>query len=244
VAFSVAQYEAVISRLDAGTQTLGAKIPDVAAAANAVLADWFVPGPVKEAVKWLAEKIVEIAEWVWNKIVELLKGAAAPVYMFEYAWAWQDIRGTATGVASELTPAVVGISQDWQGAAADAYAKAVAPQTAAAAQIGSIAGQTATSLTLCATGALTFYVALGIIVAEFIAQLVAAVVAIGSIVFSWAGLAMVAEDCGVNAGMIWAAVGTLAALLGTQASQMAALHGQAVDHSAFPGGHWPQATTG
>jgi hypothetical protein len=241
MAFSIAQYQAVTDKLSSGNQTIAAKIPQVRSAANSVLGAWYVPGAVKEAVTWLVDEIVQIAEWLWNKIGELLQGVVAPIYMFEYAFGWQDIKGTATTVAGELTPQVVGADQDWQGAAATAYSKVIQPQNAAAAEIGTIANQTATALAICATGALAFYVALAVIVVEFIWQMVAAIIALGTVVFSWAGLALVVEACSVNAAMVWAVIATLTALLGTQASQMATLHGQAVDNSSFPGGHWPKA---
>lgn len=244
MAFSVAQYEAVTHKLASGTEQIGQKIPALAAAANHLLSTWYIPGFVKDAVKWLVEKIISLAEGICGKLVELMKGAAAPVYLFRYAWDWQDIKGAATGVASELTPQAAGIDPDWKGATADGYVKAIQPQAAAATQVGSIANQAAVSLTLCASAGLAFYVALLAITIEFLAELIAAIAAVGSMIFSWAGLAMVAEDCGATAGMIWAAVALLSACLTAQASQMAALHGQAVDKTSFPGGHWPQAVLG
>lgn len=240
MAFSTAQYEAVVNKLSSGTQTIEAKIPDVISAANSTISKWYVPGVVKDAIKWLAEKTVQLAEWIWNKIVELLKGAVAPIYMYKDAWEWEDIKGTATKVAGELTPAVVG-TKDWQGSTATAYTAAIQPQNAAAGQIGKVADATAISLGICATAGLAFYVALGVIVVKFIAAMVAAIIAFGTAVFSWAGAAIVVEEAGVNTGMIIAAVTTLTALLAAQASQMVALHGQAQDNTFFPGGHWPKA---
>jgi hypothetical protein len=241
MAFSIAQYQAVTDRVSSGAQTISAKIPEVSAAAGRVLGEWYVPGPVKDAVKWLADKIIQIAEWIWDKITELLKGVAAPVYMFEYSWDWQSIRGTASDVAGELTPQVVGVTKDWQGSAATAYTGALQPQAGAAAQIASIANQTANCLTTCAAAGCAFYVALGVIVVKFIISMTLAIGALGSVVFSWAGLVLIVQEAGVNTGLIITAVAALTALLGAQASQMGAMHGQAVDGAAFPGGHWPQA---
>ncbi|MER7755119.1 LapA family protein [Kitasatospora sp. NPDC097643] len=58
-------------------------------------------------------------------------------------------------------------------------------------------------------------------------------------VFSWAGFLIIIEEAGVNTTVIVAAVSALLVLHGTQAKEMAALHGNAVDSSQFPGGHWP-----
>lgn len=238
---SAAQYEAAASKLRSGVNQVPGKLNDFASATNSTLNKWYIPGFVKDAVKWLAEKLIHLAEDVWHKIVELMKGIAAPGYMIDYAWKWESVKGTASGVSSELSPEVVDVSQDWKGQAATAYANAISPQSTAAAQIGTIADKTATSLTVCAAAGIAFYVALGIIIFQLIASLVAAIIAVGSIIFSWAGLAMVVGDAGISTGLIIAAVTTLTACLATQASQMASLHGNAVDQTSFPGGNWPKA---
>jgi uncharacterized protein YukE len=240
MAFSIAQYQAVTDKVSSGAQTFGTKIGDVTNATNGVLNNWWIPGFVKDAVKWLVQKIVDIAESMWGKILDLLKGVAAPVYMFEDAYGWSGVRGNASTVAGELTLPVVGITQEWTGAAATAYTGIVPPQASAASEVATISTQTATALTACAVAGMAFYIALGVIVFQAIVVLGAAIIALGSLVFSWAGIAMALGEITVSSGMIIAAVTTLTALLGTQASQMATLHGAAVDDTSFPGGHWPQ----
>lgn len=239
---SASQYEAAASKLRSGVNQVPGKLNDFASATNSTLNKWYIPGFVKDAVKWLAEKLIHLAEAVWNKIVELMKGIAAPGYMIDYAWKWESIKGTASGVASELSPEVVDISQDWKGQAATAYAEAIAPQSDAASQIGTIADKTSTSLAVCAAAGIAFYIALGIIIFQLLAALVAAIIAEGTIVFSAVGLGVVVLNAGITTGLIIAAVTTLGACLATQASQMASLHGSAVDQTKFPGGNWPKAT--
>lgn len=241
-AFSPAQYQAVVDKLSSGINTVSQqKLPELTSVTNDMLGKWYIPGFVKDAVKWLVEQIIHITETVLNKIVELLKGAAAPVYLFEYSWKWGDIKGAATSVAAELTPETV-TPEGWKGDAAKAYSDAVDPQSKAAAQIGTVSTATITSLTVCAAAGLAFYIALGIVIFQFITSLVAAIAAIGSLVFSWAGVGIVLGEVTVSSGAIIAAVTALVALLGAQASQMGVLHGQAEDSSAFPGGRWPVAT--
>jgi uncharacterized protein YukE len=132
-----------------------------------MLGTWYIPPPVKDAVKWLVEKIIHIAESVIHTIEQLLEGVAMPFYLFDYSWNWEDIKGTATGVASEITPEHVTV-KGWEGQAAAAYSSAIQPQSQAAAQLGAIASSTATSLLACAAAGLAFYVALGIIVFQLI----------------------------------------------------------------------------
>lgn len=99
-------------------------------------------------------------------------------------------------------------------------------------------------LGICAAAGLAFYLVIGIILVKFIVAMVGVIAAIGSVAFSWAGVALAVEEAGVNTGLIIAAVTTLTAVLGAQAQQLVTLHGEAVDNSAFPGGHWPDPTAG
>jgi hypothetical protein len=241
--FDEQRYREAVQKIESGLTDLDGKIQQIPGAANSAVGNALMPDFVRDAVIWLAKKIVDILSSVVSKIVELLKGAVAPIYMFKYAWDWQDVRGVATGVVGNLRPEALSVNRHWKGPANDAYAKAIKPQSDASAKVGTIAERAATSLTVCAAAGLAFYVAIGVIVVKFIVAAVAAIAALGSVVFSWAGLALIVEEAGVNTGMIIAAVAALTALLGAQASQMAVLHGESIDNSVFPGGQWPKSTS-
>jgi hypothetical protein len=244
MAFNEAQFEAVTNKIKGGMDTLSGKMNEIRPAASAGLDHWYIPDFVKDAVMWLVDKVVTIAKWVWDKFVELMEGIAAPVLFFKYAFDWQDVRGIATGVTGQLKPEAMTASQQWTGSAATAYGKVIKPQGDAAAKIGTISDKISVALGICAAAGLAFYIALGIIIAQFVIQMIAVIVALGSIAFSWAGVAIAVEDTTVTAAMITGAVTTLLIALGAQAQQMAALHGETVDNSVFPGGHWPDPTTG
>lgn len=244
MSFSQAQYEAAVNKVVDGGNELGVKIQQIPPAANAAMNHWYIPGFIKDAIRWLAEKMVEMATWILDKIVELLKGAIAPIRMFVDSFEWQDIRGLASGVSGRLKDTALQVDDVWKGSARDAYVRAIPPQSMAADRIAKIAEKVHTSLTVCAVAGLAFYVALGVIVVKFIAATVTAIAAFGSAVFSWAGALLIVEEAGVNSGLIIAAVTTLTALLGAQATQMGVLHGEAIDASLFPGGRWPDPATG
>ncbi|OLR91429.1 hypothetical protein [Actinokineospora bangkokensis] len=244
MSFSEAQFTEAVNKINQGLDSLSVKIGEVPQAANAAMNHWYIPDFVKDAIKWCAEKICELANWIWDKIKEVMKGVAAPVLFFKYAFDWQDIRGVANGVTGQLKPEAMPAVNSWTGSAATAYKAVIKPQGDAAGKIATISDKTATALTVCAAAGLAFYVAIGVILVKFIAAMVAAIAAFGSAVFSWAGAAIVVEEAGVNSGLIWAAIAALTAALGAQASQMVALHGEAVDASFFPGGKWPDPTTG
>jgi hypothetical protein len=243
MAFSEVQFQAVQDKINGGLRDLSGKIDQLRPAAEAGLDHWYIPGFVKDAVRWLVDKAVSLAKTIWNKIVEVMKGIAAPVYFFKYAFDWQDVRGLATGVAGQLTPEAMTAGTQWKGSAADAYGKIIKPQGVAANKIGTIADKTSLALDICAAAGLAFYVMIGIIVVKFVIAMVGVIAALGSVAFSVAGVALAVEEAGVNTGLIITAVSLLAAALGVQAQQMSVLHGEAVDNSTFPGGTWPDPTT-
>lgn len=242
--FSAAQFQATIDKLNGGMDELSHKIEQVPPAANAAMDNWYVPGYLKDTIKWLAEKITELATWIWNKIKEVMTGIATPAYFFEYAFDWQDIRGIANGVTGQLKPEAMIATRSWTSPAGMTYSKIILPQGNAANKIAIISTVTAGALQLCAAAGLAFYVTIAIILVKFITAMATAIAAFGSGVFSPAGAALVIEEASVNSTLIWSAIASLTALLGSQAEKMIDLHGEAIDNSTFPGGHWPDPTTG
>lgn len=244
--FNPAQYEAVINKIKSAISSIEQKLPELAAKANQVLGSWymdFVPASVKNALKWAVNELIHIGETVLHDAEQALKGVAMPIYLFEYAYKLQDIDGIATGINGSLSVANV-TPKGWSGKAATAYSAVISPQAYAANQIGTISNNASFSLEACAAAGLAFYLSVGVIVVLFLATLISSIAIIGTGVFSAPGLAMLVGDCSVTQGMFIAAAATLTGLLGTQLSQMVALHGQAVNGSYFPNGRWPVATTG
>ncbi len=244
MAFSEAQFQAVVNEMNSGLRYFSDKIEQIRPIAERAMDHWYIPDLVADAVLWLADKVISLFEWIRDKIVELLKGVAAPVCFFRYAYDWEDIRGLASGVSSEANSSALRVSSHWKGAAADAYSKIIPLQGNAAARIGTISDKTAMALKICAAAGLAFYVALGIILVTFIATAIGVIAEIVSVVLSWLGVALAVEDIAVTTGMLLAAGTTLIAVLGAQKQEMVTLHGEALDISAFPGGHWPDPTTG
>ncbi|EME97471.1 hypothetical protein J7W19_13445 [Streptomyces mobaraensis NBRC 13819 = DSM 40847] len=243
MAFNAAQYTATIDKLNSGLTNLTTKLNQVGPKAESTANKWYVPEVIGKALIWCANKLIELGKWILNKIGELLKGAAVPVTAFKDAYTWQhDVRGHATDVAGNVAADALRAPKQWKGDGATAYTAAVKLQPTAATQIATSADKIATALTLCAVAGLAFYVALGVILVKFIAAIIAAIAALGSVVFSAAGAAIIVEEAGVNTALIITAVTTLVAALGAQAQQMTAVEGEAKDNRAFPGGQWPVAT--
>jgi hypothetical protein len=241
--FSQAQYQALTDKIDSGLADLSAMINEVRPLAEATTLHWYIPGFVRDLFMDMVDEFVNAAVAVWHTIADLAKGAAAPILFVVDAYEWQDVRGLASGVASELTPNVLPSTRHWTGTAQQAYVDAVAPQSAAAARVGVISADTADALVACAITGLAFYAAIGTILAQYIATMAEAIAAFSSGAFSWVGIGLAVGDTSITAGLINAAVGSLVTSLGLQAQQMVSLHGQTADASTFPGGTWPEAGT-
>jgi len=241
--FSPAMFDATIEELTSGMTDLSGHLQRVGPTVNATVSNIFIPDFVADGLIWCAEKLIEIGTAVLEKIKELLLGAAAPVAFFFRAHDWRtQIGGPASGVAGSIGPNALRAPLVWTGEAATSYTRAVAGQAPAATSVESLSSTVSTALTTCAVAGLAFYVAIGLILVKLIVATIAAIVALGSVVFSWAGVALIVEEAGVNTAMIVAAVAALVALLGAQASALITVEGAAVSATAFPGGHWPVGT--
>lgn len=194
MAFSQAQFQAAVDKINAGMGDLSEKMEQIMPAAQAGVDHWYIPDFIVDAVKWCADKLIEISKMVWDKIAELLKGVAAPVLFFVDAFEWEDVRGLANGVAGELTPQSLTAGRCWKGVAADAYSKTIQPQNAAVSNIAALADSVALALGVCAAVGLAFYVTLGIILAQYIITLVGGIAALGTGIFSLAGLGLIIGD--------------------------------------------------
>ena len=145
--FSQAQYEAVIREIEAGLTTFQGQLSQVIPAANSATSHWYVPPPVAQGFQWIAEKTVEVGTAILDWFIDLLKGAAAPIFMFIDSWQWMDIKGRANGISTDLsTQNLVIDDSDWSGKARDAYLAAAGAQSTAAARVGSIAGNSSLNL--------------------------------------------------------------------------------------------------
>ena len=239
--FSQAQHDAATNKVKSGIQQIAVKNQLVMPAASKATSHWYLPDGVKKAIMWAAKKLTEISEWTMKKLGELLEGMAAPGLFYRVGWDWENVKGKASGIQGSVNPDALKSSR-WEGMAKDDYLKAIKLQAPAAGRIKDIANSTANSLFLCATAGMMFYASLAFIAFKSIGVLEIATVALLSGVFSWAGLLAALSDAGVNAGLIWGAVTLLTACLLAQTHQMGALHGETVDNTTFPQGHWPKAT--
>ena len=242
MSFSRAEFEAAVDKINQGMDDMSAKMEQIPQVANSTIDHWYIPSFVAEGIIWLAEKMMELAQKIWDKLVEVLKGVAAPVTFFFNAQDLDGAAASAQGVAANFADGQLVSRMEWSGAAALAYKDEVATQRNAATELGVIADQMAKSLVWAAVAGLLFYVGLGVIVVKFVIAMVAAIAALGSVVFSWAGAALIAEEAGVNIAAIAGLVSTLLLLLGDQVKEMLALQAAATTDK-FPHGAWPKAST-
>lgn len=241
--FSEARYRAVVEALRVGMEDLSGRLTGVTAAAHAAAAAPSVPPPLAAAMVTAGDRIVEAITAVLDTILDVLQGVGAPVLLFFDGLDWLEIKRAATQVQGVLRVDQLPVADRWKGHAADRYAVAVRGQSDAAGRIGAIADRTATALLVCASAGLAFYAAIGFIVVKLIVAAVAAIVAFGSVVFSWSGALYVLAEASLSTAAITGLTVALAALIGSQVLQLGALIGELSDNGVFHEGHWPSATT-
>jgi hypothetical protein len=242
--FSLAQFQSVIDKIRSGLVDLNSRIHDFQAKANQALSRTDIPQNIRDGIKWVVEEVLAIVTAVVKKIIEVLEAFVAPVFFYTSSYSWETVRGMASSVVGNLQPGALRVNRYWTGDANDAYNQAVKPQSDATARIATICDKISGSLTSCAMAGLVFYAAIAAIVVKLIVHVAAGIALLGSAILSWAGLMGLPIGTGISATELAAAVTALTMFLGYQVSQLSAIHGEAVDTSAFPGGHWPDSTKG
>lgn len=223
MSFNQAQYQAVIDEINAGLVTLAEKIGQIGPAATAAGSGWWIPQPAADALLWCADQIARLASEILETLKDIVQGALAPIFFAIKAYNWHDtITGPTSEVAANIAPNTLRACYTWQGEAATAYSRAVSSQTIAASKIQSVGANVASTLTIVAGAGLAFYIAIGILLAKVIAQVVAAIV--------------------VDGTMIAAAVIAIGAFLTAQVTALVGLKGQVESNEAFPSGQWPVGT--
>jgi hypothetical protein len=243
MSFSVADFQSAVDKINDGMDDISAKMDELPQKANNAIDHWYIPDFIADAVVWMVEKMQELAQKIWDKLVEFLKGVVAPIYFWDHRSQLQNVVDRSNDVVARLGDAELAGSAQWEGLGADAYRRQIGPQRAAAGELSAQAEGFRGSLLGLAIGGLAFYVGVGVIVVKFVVALVACLVALGSVVFSWAGLAIVCEEAGVNTAALAALAVGLGALLEEQVRQMAAMQ-DSLSSDTFPGGVWPQGHNG
>lgn len=241
MSFSIAEFQTAIDKINDGMDDISAKMVEIPQVANATIDHWYIPGFVADGIIWLAEKMLELAQKIWDKLLEVLKGVSAPFYFFVYSQDLDGASATAQSVVSNLSDGQLVSESDWSGQAASAYRTEVPIQRDATGELAAIADSMAGSLNRACVAGLAFYIGIGVIVVKFVVAMVAAIAALGSVVFSWAGAALIVEEAGINIAAIAGLLAGLATLLGDQVHELSSLQ-QAASSDKFPHGAWPKAS--
>jgi hypothetical protein len=240
-AFDRAHQQQTVEALATGVEDLRTRIGGLPGALDGLA---LPAGAARDALAWCVEQLVDIGTAMLDVFAEVLRGAGAPLRFLDTAARWDEVRGGATGVVGALNPALLPATGAWYGDAAAAYLRASKPQIDAAARLGVVADKVSTALLQVALGGVAFYISVELILGQLLAALGAALVAFASGVLAPVGIGLCVEEAAVTPGLLATAVTSLVTSLGVQVSHFVALHGEALDRSAFPAGRWPDATTG
>jgi hypothetical protein len=239
--FDPAQYQQTIDKISGKLQDIPKRASELEVRAQQLASEWYIPEPLAEFILYLSDQFVKLAKEVIDLVVEIMEGVEAPFWLYQHSYTWETIRGLATGVAADINPAELGSTADWKGTAATAYTQAITPQSAAAARLGALADKMSTNLSTCAAGGFAFYVAVLALLVAFASAQIAAAAATATGAGAPVGILGSLTSGSFTFGTMVTFVGAFATFTGIQAGNLNALHGEAVDGTAFPHGRWPQA---
>ncbi|MEV0355818.1 hypothetical protein AB0H71_07085 [Nocardia sp. NPDC050697] len=202
--------------------------------------------PIIRYVLRIGDEIIEIGNdfadaisRLWDKFVEAIEGVGAPVAFISTSYDWVDVAKSMNTVASDLEDTAVKVGGYWQGAAAESYSDAIAPQRIAAARMGSIAAAIRSATLTLGVAGVTFYTSLlSIVIAvivEAVAECLTAGTGVGAIPAGIAGLITAAKF----AGLVTASISGIFTIIQSTMGQVQAVQLELDNSQGFPLGHWP-----
>ncbi|MEU5883508.1 hypothetical protein [Spirillospora sp. NPDC047279] len=207
--------------------------------------DWVIETHIKAF-----ENLRDVVEKIVKKVNEILEGLAFPIMAFLLADDWIDlIKNPINKVIGSISDDNSKIDQFWQGPAAFAYKAAVmgapngqAGQTTALSEVATIAEDIKERLWALAGIVGGFYVALGVLVQQWLAAMTASAAA----ATTGAGAPPAAAAAGASSGVTFTAIigliAALGALISKQTQMLTDYDGKISANPAFPEGRWPRAT--
>jgi len=236
-------FEQILDKIKDGIDWVEDKLREFPPWVSRNLDHWWIPGFVKSTVRWCMDKVIDLANWILERIKDAIVGFAAPFRLMTHVGDWGRVSVLASGVQGALNGKSNALNYSWSGTAADRYSEACQPQADAAGAIKKAADDTRVALGLVIGAGLAFYVAIGVVVAQWIGAMGASTAAVASVVAAPAGAAAAAADSGVSAAAITAAVLALTTVLVAQGNAFGAITA-AMDQSKFGAGDWPDSVEG
>ena len=224
---------------------LVAKISEFVDKINDLLGSWALRflGAVKDAITWLAQKILDLVQWCLGKLKDAWTVVSAPLTFWNLGGDWgSEVQTPASDVAAVVQPNALRAPLDWSGEAADRYKLAVSLQGPAATSVSGMAGSVQLHLRIAAAGGLVFYVGLVAVAVKFFSVMTAATAAAATGVGAPIGLGGAAAEAAQDAAVIGGLIAAIAALVAGEASAVANIQNSANNHGAFPNNAWPVGT--
>ena len=236
-------FERIIQKIKDGIDWVENKLREFPPWVERNLDHWWIPGFVKSGVRWCMDRVIDLANWILDRVKDAIVGFVAPFRLIVHVSDWSRVSVLASEVQGALNPAAKALNYSWSGMAAERYSEACQPQADAAGAIKKAADDTRAALGLVIGAGLAFYIAVGVIIVQWIGTMGASTAAVASVVAAPAGAAAAAADSGISAAAITAAVVALTAVVAAQANAFGAITA-AMDQSKFGPGDWPDSVEG
>lgn len=241
---SEAEWDALGQKLGAIPNQASAAIDGIINLVNDVLGQWWCPSWVADWIKPIIDKLVALTKAIVNKLIELLIGFAFPIVAFFVANDWNDmVKNPVNKVAGDVSDATLHVSDYWQGNAATSYTNALKAQTDAMTEVGSIVGDLQLRLWVIAGLLITFYIAVAVVLIQWIAVMIAASAADATGIGCILGIPVQVGDTAVSGAAVAGLIAALLAVIGAELQSYTTLNGRITNSQKFPKGNWPVAVT-
>jgi hypothetical protein len=225
------QIKSVMGRIDSKTTELQNSI-------NSKL-HW-LPGFLQDKVIAGWNKFCGFMKRVWDNLNEMISNMGSPSALWSTADAWSDWVGSpVSGQVQSADAGLLGVDDNWDGDAADAYRQTLPLQKSALEKVKSaLTDGIATALSDVAKGIIVFWAGLLTALAALVAGIIGALASTATVIGMPAGPFIAAGAGLVAAGAIIAGGEILESVC---SSANSTLRQKLADNSGFHDGHWPPA---
>lgn len=241
-AMSASEFDEVFNRVEKLVHRVEGLIKKIFDSCNDAMR--WLPSEIGEIIKPALQKIAELQRRFFEEIGKFFTEWGSPWGLWSAGDRWsEEIGGVASKLAGQFTPGQLRTTDDWKGAAADAYAKVLPDQKAALEALKKTADTINSAMKNLAYAIGAYWLGLAIAVATFVAELIPESTAASTGVGAAPAAAGAAVSTAKVVGLVAAIGGALSAYMMIVVNQVSNLENELNNDAGLPGGHWPRATS-
>ncbi|WP_410815059.1 hypothetical protein [Micromonospora sp. 067-2] len=234
---SEAEFNQLISTIEEAMRRIERLSNQLVERVNSALA-WL--GPFAQDALDLLRRFNELVLRFYSEVGKFLTRWGVPWTLYSHGETWtRDVGGPAHAQAGRVDAGQLQVDEYWTGVAATAYTGLLPLQAKALANIKAATDELDDALWKVAAGIIAFWLGIAAVLAPYIVELIAEVVAAGTVVAAPPAAAAAGASTAKAIGLTVAVVTAAIAYLTTLWTQMRDLDQRLHNSDGLPGGNWP-----